>query len=310
VPDPDYPANSIAIEETIKASDYIITSDYVSVLDFCFDSNNTMWILTNKGLIRKSETDHEYIYSLHLTEEKYAKTITIDHSNRLWINTLNGIVCYDYSHSNFDIYNEENSNIPQNSTSKIFCDENSDLYFVYYTGVMKFENDQWVEDSRFPGISNFEIPVLDFNRSNPVLIKQNDYFWLAVKASLIKYKNDSTFEYFTPENSDLSGHFLKSIYKDNMDRIWITDGINVQLFDNNNWTTHSGRYNFSITGDYIFSEDYLYGIKLLKNHEWVDIFSEYYFKIISYNKSRVDNEGNLWLSDYERIYKIKTEVLQ
>jgi ligand-binding sensor domain-containing protein len=311
VPDDNYPANSIAVIESFYPEDYISTLESVIVQDFVFDSNNTMWVLTNMGLIKKdaSEVSNSFLIS-YLGLGHSAYSITLDHSDNLWINTSKGILLYEQVEDRFTHYSVENNNLPTNYTSKVYCDENSKLYFSCYAGVFKFENNQWVLDENFPqNLEGFDFMAIQINISKPSITKKDGFLWILMHSGVLKYKNDSTYEYFESSNF----FFPTGIYTDNQNRIWIDAGTKTNMFDGENW------HFFTIGNNLVVNEKYILlnkfgvpnGIDFFINNEWKNLISDKYFTLQSFRDAGLDKDQNLWLSSSNGgIHRINSEFLQ
>lgn len=309
--DLNFPENNNSIEETIILSDYI-ESENAIIFDFAFDSNNTLWIITQYGLLKISGKSHAVFNSSNsIFNETYPKSITVDKNNNIWINSNNNVYRFNQSQNKWTLFNEQNGDFSTNSFSKILCDSDGRLYIANNCGVCELLNETWQEIINFQEIAGDDSNNMGNRYSKPIIAKQDNSLWISTYFGVIKYKNDTCFEILNTDNSELYDNFTTGIYTDNENRIWISNKGGVQLIDGDNWEYYSNQINFSISGNYIISaansKPY---IKTYHNGLWQNLFDGYFFRIYSYNNAVTDNDGNLWLNDYQKLYKIKPEVLQ
>jgi len=300
-----------AIEKTIDIN-VIIDSDDTTIKDFGFDSQNNMWVATDKGMVMISGFDSEvYPYPNNDSYSILINSLSIDLEDNIWLTSSAGILLMPNNNSQFTLYNSENGMIPSNNTSKIFCDSESCKYFVHQYGVSKFENGVWLEDERFPELSNFEdIDSISFNNRKSIIIEKDDYFLISTFNGIFKYKNDTTFEMlnYSSSNNEIYAH---AIYLYNTNTIWLQEGTPA-IFSviNDTWSQFLYKGNLTVTGDFIVSINYSENgseIQFFRNGEWTNLSNQYFNKLSSFYKIRSDKFGHLWFSNNNMIYKIKPD---
>lgn len=203
----------------------------------------------------------------------------------------------------------DNGDFSTNSLSEIFCDSNGRLYVVNNLGVYELINEVWQEIIKFKNVIGDEFFFCN-NYNKLIITRQNDFLRIAIDFGFLKYKNDTCFELFKTDNSDLYDNFTTRIYTDSENRIWVSNDSGIQLIDGDNWEYYANNYNLSVAGNYIISnKNVTPHVEIYHNGSWQGLFEEYYFRIYSYVDVVTDNYGNLWFSDYTKLYKPKKEVL-
>lgn len=309
--DMNYPENSNAIEEIIEISDYIITSEYVYVYDFAFDSNNTLWVTTNLGLLRITKGYHELFQVPYSEEGNYSlSTITIDNNDYIWLTSMKNIYRFSSINYSWTTYSYDDGVFFQTGYSRVFCDSEGKIYVADAHSVYEFKNGNWQELISFENVTGQTYPYLGHPGSYDVITKNDGFLWISTHLGLIKYKNDTCFEFLTTENSELKDNMIYSIHTDYKNRIWIDYETRLQVIENNIWSTHENKYNIKVCGNYIIADGYMNtDIIFYVNENWTEIFNDYFFNIKGYKQVRIDAGSHLWFSRDNKIYKIKPEVL-
>jgi len=310
--DPNYPANSNAIEKIIEISDYIITSESINTFDFAFDSNNTLWVVTNFGLLKITENDHELFYVPYsATYDTNLSTITIDNNDNIWLTSLRNVYKFSSINDEWTTYSYDDGVFFKTGYSRVFCDFEGRIYVTDGHSVYEFQNNTWSELLGFDEIIDVTFPYLGDPGSNDVIARDNDFLWISTDIGLIKYKNDTCYEFLTKENSELMDNNIYSVHTDSKNRIWINYGYDVQVIEDSIWSTYESKYHLKVCGEYIIADEYS-GTKILFyiNNSWVELLNDYFFNIKYYKQTRIDADNKLWLSGYDKIYKINPEVFQ
>ncbi|MDD2635188.1 MAG: hypothetical protein PHW82_06775 [Bacteroidales bacterium] len=309
--DPNYPENSNSIEEVLNIHNYILTSEYVYVYDFAFDSKNTLWATTNFGLLKISEKNHELFQVPYSEGGSYPlSTITIDKNDYIWLTSIKNIYKFSSINNTWATYSYDDGVFFQTGYSRVFCDSEGKIYVADAHSVYEFKNENWQELIRFENVTGELLPYMGNPGSRDVITKKDDFLWVSTHRGLVKYKNDTCFEFLTTENSDIADNMVYAIHIDSKNRIWIDYETRLQVVENNIWTTHENKYKLRVCGDFIISDgSFNSDIVFYINNNWAELFKDYFFNIKTYSQARIDAENHLWFSRDNYLYKIKSEVL-
>ena len=206
------------------------------------------------------------------------------------------------------IYNSENSGLPNNSVTSIAIDAQGNKWFGMSSGeVVKFDNVNWtVYDSAKTGIpGNYRISA--------IAIDAQDNKWFGTHhnntidgSGLVKFDN-TYWTIYNPSNSGLPGNYgINEIAIDSHGNKWIAMNGRVAKFDDTNWTVYNSA-NSALPDDQIraIAIDAL-GIKWFGTSSGVAKFDDTNWTIYNYSNSpipknnngvssiAIDDNGNKW----------------
>ncbi len=138
----------------------------------------------------------------------------IDDEDHIWIGTQAGLVKYDKTTGQSQIFNASNSGLPENTVAAIAKDQDGKLWIsTMFEGVVTFDNQYWEE---VENVNNY----LSGSGVNDIYVDANNIKWMASSLGLIKVDGVSMTVY-NAENSDIPANDLFSLQGDNYGNLWI-----------------------------------------------------------------------------------------
>ena len=225
------------------------------------DRNDCLWLATNRAGLVKLFRD---IFVYYDTTNSGIPSNTVydvkgDSKGNIWLATVKGLV--KYNGSKWNIFNNENSQLPDDIFFSIEIDKNDENIIWIGTwkhGLIKFDG----QSCKIYKMSN---SILPSNNINDIEVDKKSKLWLGTTEGLVSY-DGLNWEIFNKKNSDLKNNFITSLFVDNNNSLWIgaRDSFCLTKYDGHSWHV------FDSTNS-IFTR------------EWVrDI--------------NMDKKGNLWIS--------------
>jgi ligand-binding sensor domain-containing protein len=190
------------------------------------DSKNNIWL--DSDILSKVKDDlWTYYYPKYeMQPVRGITSIKEDLYGNIWLGSYgDGLIKIDGS--DWEYYNETNSNIPNNNIWDIAFDKDGNLWFTcsYEIGVVKFDGSNFtVYDSTNSGLP--ENYVVDIENDS----KGDLYFGTGSKG-LVKYDLDS----WTIYDTQIKWNSIYSLYVDKEDAVWI-GGFGITKFTDGIWT--------------------------------------------------------------------------
>lgn len=155
-----------------------------------------------------------------------------------------GSFVYGQLTSDWEIFNESNSLLPNNTIRSLEIDHFNDLWIGTDWGLAKLHNNTWtIFNKSNSGLTDNSIRAIDTDSQNNI--------WIGTTlGGLFKY-DGVTWTQFNTLNSDIPCDFVRSITIDSIDRVWVGTVEGLSLFDGvqwQNWTiSNSGILSNNIT---------------------------------------------------------------
>ena len=252
-----------------------------NVTSIAIDAQGNKWFGTNTGVVAKFDNVNWTVYDSSnsgLPGDYIISTIVIDKQDNKWIG-LNysytqgdgaGLVKFD--NTNWTVYNQSNSGLPNNKVSRIDIDSFGNKWIgTWGGGVAKFDDSIWVvynsANSDLPDDYISEIEIDDLGNK-----------WIAAQGGIAKCDDTSWTVY--DYNSILPAHeqgFISSIAIDDKGNKWF--GVSdeswdpeaaggVAVFDNQNWSFYNSTNSGLPYGVYSIANDGRGSIWFGTAHTW------------------------------------------
>jgi ligand-binding sensor domain-containing protein len=277
-----------------------LPDNFVEVLNI--DHLENIWIGTHrgKGLGKFDRINWSVYDSILPMDFSITKTIKSENNGNIWIGTDEGLVLFNGL--NHTIYNESNSDLPDNLINTIEIDNFSNKWIGTSSGVVKIDNSYWeVFTSTNSQLPNNYISKIIFNYLD-------NSIWIGTFGGGLAKLNGSNWITYSTINSDIPGNDIESLAIDNENQLWIGTSWNgLAVFDGINWTIFNDSFlnllAFTITSIAI-DED---------NNKWIGTYGGGIIRIEGenwqvYNKSNsllpsdlindiiIDNFNNKWVA--------------
>lgn len=267
--------------------------------------DSLLWIGTDIGLVCINRTTREtrYFDEIDGLPHPNITTIAIDSQNCKWIGTGGGLVKYD--DENWVIFITDNSELPSNFIQMLYIDKEENIWIGSgdshrnFGGKLSiFDRTNWKTFDH-----NSEVP---YNYINAMQEDNFGNYWVCTEGGLAKYDGTS-WELFTPTNSDISSIRVRSIVIDNNNVKWIGLIDSLNSFDDTTWTTYAPPGSHSI---WIYSSAYdSYGKLWLGTHDGLLQFDGVDWLIYNHENSElladeitafiIDEQDNKWLGTFD-----------
>jgi ligand-binding sensor domain-containing protein/signal transduction histidine kinase len=282
------------------------------------DSNDFVWIGTNKGLFRW-QREHNHLLNTeqlglpkHFAHE-FITFIHIDNSNFMWIGTLNnGVYRGAFGSKNFKQYKPipgNNNSFPGNRPITIFEDSSNNIWIgTFHNGLALYlpKDDAFTRFQQGKSISD-----ISHNKIPAITEDNHGRIWLASHGEGISILDKATLNVtkVTKSSHGIIDNVINSLEKDKNGRIWLATDLGLTLvdYDNNivkNFTTSDG-----------LTDNTLYSLQLdLENNLWIGTnngmlkFDTKTFNVIGFDEQdgiqhkefnttakTIDNEGRIYL---------------
>lgn len=153
-------------------------------------------------------------------------TLSSDKSGNIWIGTVDGVfVVTPYTKDQFNSINTDNSGIAHDVVSDVIVDKYANLWASTSDGLNKITiKDGTLSVNCFGLHEDMDNPITD-NRMQAMIADKEGVLWIGTKHRLIRF-DPETGKFIDSKhlNEFLHRHdayFIKSIYKDDQDNIWI-----------------------------------------------------------------------------------------
>ncbi|MAT58466.1 MAG: hypothetical protein CMF23_10890 [Ignavibacteriae bacterium] len=190
------------------------------------DSNNNLWIGTEKGVdvVNYSNDEYEIIKTYPFGK---IFEITEDINNNIWISTFeNGV--FKVIKKEIKQYNSSNG-LSSNDITSILIDARGDLWFgTLYGGICKLAVEQFEVFSSQNGLTNDIVFSISQDKYNNM--------WFGHVGDGISIYNTGMFKNITTKEG-LVDNNVASIYKSKNDNLWIGSQGGVTKYDYSNYTT-------------------------------------------------------------------------
>jgi ligand-binding sensor domain-containing protein len=158
-------------------------------------------------------------------------SVAVDHNNKAWIATYNGLASYDGSVWN--VYNTDNLAIHSNNIYAVEIDHSGQVWIGNNGGeVASFDGSDWViYDSTNSALSGDAVAAIAIDKSGAK--------WFGTYGGLVSFDGTDWVRYDT-SNSDLTDNSIWRLAIDMQGNKWLgTDNQGLIKFDGTNWTTYN-----------------------------------------------------------------------
>ena len=238
------------------------------------DSNNTLWLGTDAGLMKYNQQLDNFIHFTHQANNanslthNYIKSITQDSNGKLWIGTRsNGLNKLDPTTGQIEripLQSIQNVNPADNIIEDLHFDNQGKLWIANSkAGISRLDiNSLYTQYFYHKPNNKFSLPS---NNTRELLIDNKGNLWIGTsKAGLVKY--DITNERFHRINlhqnlAEQPSTYITSIYQDNQDAIWVaTMGhglfkLNFNSADKTDHTSNISRYTHDSLNPYSLAKN-------------------------------------------------------
>lgn len=130
----------------------------------------------------------------------------------------------------WEVYNESNSLLPNNTIRCLLVDHQNDLWVGTDNGLAHLSNGTWeIFNTSNSGIGDNYIRALAVDSMNAI--------WIGTTINGVLKYDGVSFQSFTAANSDLPDNFIKTITIDKVGHKWIGTVEGLSKFDGTNWVT-------------------------------------------------------------------------
>jgi len=216
-----------------------------NILDISF-FNNQIWAATDTGLcIIKNISDINALDIQTFTEDNSdlssnnLRSITIDHSNNIWMGSEMGLINVarpeqetdDYQ---FLLYFVPNEQLGTNAITKIACDHKGNIWGCRANGAFRFDGvDFTLFKAKNSSIDRFVNTVISDNEGN---------IWFGSNSNgVYRFRSDKFMLY--DKSAGLVDNHVRSIVEDNAGNIWFATAFGISVLRNGgfkNYTTSNG----------------------------------------------------------------------
>ncbi len=224
------------------------------VTSIAIDAQGIKWFGTNDGQVAKFDGINWTVYNNtnSILPVNYPITsITIDKQNNKWIGTYliysdpNGLVIgtdgglFKFDDSNWTIYNNTNSGLPNNSISAISVDKDGNKWIATRNGLAKFDNLHWTVYNK----DNSELPN---DEVTAITIDGLGNKWIGTSIGAVAKFNDSNWTVYNSSLPRING--INSIAIDDEGKKWFggtsdwhlgLNGGGLAVFDDTNWAFYN-----------------------------------------------------------------------
>jgi ligand-binding sensor domain-containing protein len=296
-------SNSCKLDE-IDLNDYF--NNYPSVNDYVFESNGTIWIASNRGLLKKENSTYTiYNTSNTILRDNSIMYVNIDHDNNIWIIEFFSLYKFDQKTDIWEFFSDENRTFKSTILSHIYVDDNNRIYVTDGDNLYQYNNGKWDIIINYPDLCGVYVyPRGSYRR---VIAKSGNTIWIGTSDGLLKYINNDDWELYNTQNSEITDNQIGSLYIDQYGRKWLNTDSGVEMFDDINWYLFDDKTDVVVEGDLIIANhtEYPRAIYVYKNGQWIEYLALYEDAFTYFSKIRYDNEGYVWLSrGGSTIYKL------
>lgn len=203
------------------------------------DSKDYLWMGTDVGLDKyDSYQVKKYRRTNNVPGSISSDILTCiyeDKNRNLWFGTYDGLNLYDPSHDNFKIFKRSrlnNNSLNSNCITGIVEDKTGTLWVVTDGSCLNRWDPSTGTFIRFPFATTMH--DLSVRPSRMAAVDTKGYIWVgSLSPGLIRFDpRTGTFTDFKDTSVDFLSFSYKSIYIDNLDKIWVaTDGIGFFSYD-------------------------------------------------------------------------------
>ncbi len=157
----------------------------------------------------------------------YLNHLVIDGGNRFFTGTESAGL-HEYDSSGFTKINTSNSGLNSYGGSKIFIDDQQDIWSINYLGFTHFNGQTW---------QNFDSTNSSFLNSAVTSIARDHTGnnWIGTNEGLVKYDGTNWFRYDT-SNSGLTNTYINAVNVDADNSVWAGTNAGPFRFDGTTWT--------------------------------------------------------------------------
>ncbi len=246
----------------------------------------------------------KYEYQTATTASVDIYSVKQDNKGNLWFATDEGLFKYDGISFLTDV---PGFDLPYPTIRALAIDRN-DIIWINYRKRNSSDKPRLVAFDGNQIIKNIEFPNTSRNAFyNSFAVGANDTLYGAGYYYYVKFKDDNW-----TVVSEVADNFFYSTLNDYLFRVWMNCRYEIKLLDNNSWTIINTPY--SVAKDYFVVDDSLnlwvkrtdqnYSLVKCDGSNWSS------FDLVpSYSEIKafdVDNNGNLWLSSDEGLYKFNS----
>ncbi|MFX0138226.1 MAG: two-component regulator propeller domain-containing protein [Candidatus Hodarchaeota archaeon] len=247
----------------------------IEINEIQLDSNDDIWILNSKQILKIDTNNRLSIIYDNTNNEGFFNSIAIDNQNNIWVGGLNtGLL--KIKNSSIIKYTSQNSKLPTNSITKILIDENNTKWIALWDlqGLIKIENDSWTHyNSNNSNITQQNIWDLAKDSNGNLWLGTG---WTDINVTLMKF-DGIKFSIENPKDkngSTISGT-VRHIATNNADLVYVVSEETKKL---SSYSSTLSVYDGSVWADKFikYGDDIITDIECFNNQLWVSTFKEIY----------------------------------
>jgi ligand-binding sensor domain-containing protein len=132
--------------------------------------------------------------------------------------------------SEWELFNEENSFLPNNTIRCLETDHHNNIWVGTDWGLAKYSNGNWeIFNTDNSGLTDNSIRAIDSDSENNI--------WIGTTLGGLFKFDGSNWNQYNTSNSDIASDFVKAISVDSLNRVWVGTIEGLSLFDGNEWQT-------------------------------------------------------------------------
>lgn len=210
---------------------------YNTVYAVTTDNNGNVWVGTDAGLSKFDGANWQTYTAANGLPDSPIRSLYCSPDGTLWIGTFFGGLA-TYNGTNFTTYNQTNSGLPDNFVKCFAFEAPATVWIGTGGGLAKIKNDT-ITGYDLSGIGMFS------NNIASLAVKSNGVKVMGFINGGFAYYNDTTYTFYTHDNSNLPDNTVLSLTLDDNDNVYAampTGGI-IAHFGGNVWQLYNTSLN-------------------------------------------------------------------
>lgn len=285
-----------------------------SVTHISIDNKGNKWLGRNRGITLYDNADFINFDTICGIANPSIHSIYTDKDNNKWfgvyqfLNDTNAIV-FQYNDTVWTYYemSETGSGLGHNAVNTIYQDEDSNIWFGTYSGLVMLDGEQQSYFYTSDGLADNWVKSI---------ISYDHRLWVGTNSGLSVF-DGTNWETYTTENTDggLIDDRILELSTDEKGNLWVGTPVGLSLFDGVEWTNLTEK---NIALEYAFINEILTlddgGVWLATPNGYITYDGENWEKhhFSGYQtvySASIDVDGSIWFSTYDFIVQYKSEPL-